>query len=142
MLSVKINEDNYTFCWGTLAFRRTCDELGIELSDLDIGLLSGNDLYWHKLSYNALIVHELTFNNGIRLVGDQFESFNFYQYVYWIDNEAGEGMNSKISDSYKNSKYLGKTMQAWYDELAERINSMNDEPEKKEIKKKKERSLK
>lgn len=140
MLSIKINNDKYTFCWGTLAFRRTCDELGITLSDLDIGLLNGDDLYWHKLSYNALIVHELTFNEGGRLVGEQFEGFNFYQYVNWLDNSDPK-TNTEISDSYKNSKYLGKTMQAWYDELAERINSMNDEPAK-EVKKKKERSLK
>lgn len=138
MLSLKINDHTRTFCWGTLAFSLTCDELDVTLNELDLGMLTGNETYWHKLSYNALVAYEKTFNNSANLIGNEIEGLNYYQYVYWLDNSDPKN-NSLINESYQNSKFHGKFMYEYYNELIEKINSMNEETVKEPVKKKKER---
>lgn len=144
MLSIKVKDKSYSFCWGTLAFMNACDKLSVTLNELDLSILSGEQKAWYTLAYEALIVNDITNNNSANLVGGELEGFNFAQFMYWLDN-APQKTGDDITQSYMKSKYLGKTMQEHYDAMLDRLNiNIDEQTQEKSVspKKKTERSPK
>lgn len=144
MLSIKVKDKKYAFCWGTLTFMNTCDKLGISMYELELAIMSNDQKAWYSLAYEALVVNDITANNSDNLLGKELEGFNFSQFMLWLDNEP-EKIGQDIVDSYMSSKMLGKTMQARYDEILEKLNIAVEEVNGESapvVKKKKERLAK
>lgn len=144
MLSIKVKDKTYSFCWGTLAIMNTCDKLGVTMQELELGILTNDHKSLYNLAYEALVVNDLTANNGSNLFGKELDGFNFAQFMVWLDSEP-ESVGESITESYMSSKTLGRTMQSRYDEIFEKLNvaveEINGEPTPT-VKKKKERLAK
>lgn len=144
MLSIKVKDKTYSFCWGTLAIMNTCDKLGMTMYELELAIMSNDQKAWYTLAYEALVVNDITANNSENLLGKELEGFSFGQFMVWLDN-APEKIGQDIVDSYMSSKTLGRTMQSRYDEIFEKLNvaveEINGEPTPT-VKKKKERLAK
>lgn len=138
MQSIKVNEKTYSFCWGMLTFMNTCDKLGISLADLHEKIALDDAKCWYNLAYQALITNDITFNNSLDVSGDELESLSFAQFMHWLDNEPQE-TGDAISESYRKSMYMGKTMEQRYSEILERLNIEIEglDANKKPVKKKK-----
>ena len=129
MHSIKVKGKTYSFCWGTLAFMNACDKLGVTLNELDLAIWAGEQKAWWTLAYQALVVNDMTANNGANIVNGELDGFNFAQFVNWLDN-ASDKEGETISKSYMDSKYLGKTMQEHYDNMLAKLNIDIDEETK------------
>lgn len=128
-----IKDKPRSLIFGTGAFEDCCDRLGMTLVDLDLLMAENEQKFLNEITFSAL-------RNGADIDDQDFE-LNYKQFVYWLDNEP-QDTAKKIMDEYLSSKYLGKTMQEYYDELIARFAASETEQPLKATKKKSSPSVK
>lgn len=131
-MQLEINGSKWQLSWGMGALENLCDELDLTLQEIDIELMTNETRTLNKLTYCAL-------RNGAELKDTSLD-FSYKFFLDWLDN-ADEKTGAEISADFMQSKLLGKTMEARFNEIIERLNA--NEPESAEpIKKKNTRSVK
>lgn len=125
-MQLTINGKVRKLVWGTGCFEDVCDRLGVSLVDLDILLAENESKTLNEITYSAL-------RNGADIEDDVLD-FNYKQFLAWLDEEA-QGTGNAIMQDFLASKYLGKTMQDYYNDLISRFEA--SEPETKKAVKKK-----
>lgn len=124
MLKVKIQDKEYGFQFGTGAFEICCDNLGVDIHELQIQILNGNSKALNSLAFAAI-------QNWCELQSPEVSvDFTYRQYQLWLD-EADHATGLAIVDAYKKSMYEGKTMQERYDEVIAAANGVEEEQPKK-----------
>lgn len=125
-MQLTINGKVRKLVWGTGCFEDVCDRLGVSLIDLDILLAENESKTLNEITYSAL-------RNGADIDDDVLD-FNYKQFLAWLD-EQEQGTGDAIMKDFLASKYLGKTMQDYYNDLIARFEA--SEPETKKAVKKK-----
>lgn len=127
MLSLEIKDKSRKLIWGTGCFEDVCDRLGLTLSDLDVLMVENERKFLNEITFSAL-------RNGAEIEDDVFE-LNYKQFTHWLD-EAPQETGQKIMEDYLASKFLGKTMQDYYDDIIARFNAAESEVADATVKKK------
>ena len=127
MLSLEIKEKSRKLIWGTGCFEDVCDRLGLTLSDLDVLMVENERKFLNEITFSAL-------RNGAEIEDDVFE-LNYKQFTHWLD-EAPQETGKQIMEDYLASKFLGKTMQDYYDDIIARFNAAESEVAEATVKKK------
>jgi len=125
-MQLTINGKVRKLVWGTGCFEDVCDRLGVSLVDLDILMAENETKTLNEITYSAL-------RNGAD-IDDEVLDFNYKYFLSWLDNEP-QGTGDNIMKDFLASKYLGKTMQDYYNDLIARFEV--GEPETKKAVKKK-----
>lgn len=120
MQSIKVGDKTYSFSWGMLTFLNTSDALGISLEDLHEKIAMNDAKCWYKLAYQALLSHDELFNDSKETFNGSLDGFSFSQFVHWL-NEQEQKVGDDISESYRKSIYMGRTMEDRYAEILAKL---------------------
>jgi len=126
-MQLTINGKVRKLVWGTGCFEDVCDRLGVSLVDLDILMAENESKTLNEITYSAL-------RNGAEIDDDVFE-LNYKQFLAWLDQEE-QGTGDLIMKDFLASKYLGKTMQDYYNDLIARFEASETENSGPAVKKK------
>lgn len=126
-MQLTINGKVRKLVWGTGCFEDLCDRLGVSLVDLDILMAENESKTLNEITYSSL-------RNGADIDDDVFE-LNYKQFLQWLD-EQEQGTADAIMKDFLASKYLGKTMQDYYNDLIARLEASEPEGQAKAVKKK------
>lgn len=132
-MQLTINGKVRKLVWGTGCFEDVCDRLGVSLVDLDILMAENQSKTLNEITYSAL-------RNGAEIDDDVFD-LNYKQFLAWLDQED-QGTGKEIMDDFLASKYLGKTMQDYYNDLIARFEASETETNVPVVKKKRTPSAK
>ena len=110
-------EYNVGLVWGTGAFEECEEMLGIDLDEIDRGILFGKSKILNSLAYCAIV-------NWCKNLVDPIDvPFSYKQFIYWLD-KAPQDTAKKMMDDYLNSSYQGRTTKDYYDDMVERLNKL------------------
>lgn len=111
-MQLSIKGKDYRLVWGTGCFEDFCDRLGVSLIDIDLMMADNQNKTLNQLTYSAL-------RNGADIDDVDF-SVKYSVFTEWLDNEP-QSVGTAIMEDYLASKYLGKTMQEYYNEIIARF---------------------
>lgn len=120
-MQLTINGKVRKLVWGTGCFEDVCDRLGVSLVDLDILMAENESKTLNEITYSAL-------RNGADIDDDVLD-FNYKQFLAWLD-EQEQGTGDAVMKDFLASKYLGKTMQDYYNDLIARYEASEPETAK------------
>lgn len=131
-MKLTINGKEWNLIFGTAAFQILCDDLGLAIEDIDLAIMSNENMVLNRLVYAAL-------KNGAECNYNEVD-FSFNQFLNWLDEQPQE-TGKQIMDVFLASKMMGITMKQRYDDMIASIAKENGFTEP-EVKKKNSKSAK
>lgn len=133
-MQLEIEGNKWKLVWGLGAFENLCNTLNISLQDIDVAIVTNDTAVVHRLAYCAL-------ENGAEIEDKELD-FNYKKFLAWLDEQSEETAKDIIDDFMK-SKFLGKTVEARYQEIIDRLDAATAESGVTQpVKKKSKRSVK